>query len=73
LEKNPGRISLGRAVFVPVSPREMTSGTQMSVMGEREGTISGGRENGRGLLLLLGWKLSPRPFILSLFLFLFLF
>jgi hypothetical protein len=55
LEKNPGRISLGCAGFVPVSPGEMTSGTQMSVMGDRERVpFREEGKTGRGLLLLLG-------------------
>jgi hypothetical protein len=44
LEKNPGRISLRCAMFIPVSPGEMTSGTQMSVAGERERGYHFGRK-----------------------------
>jgi hypothetical protein len=61
-----GRITSGtRAVFISILLDGMTGGSSSSATGGgRDRTSSGKKENGPRLLLLLGWKLSPRPFLL---------
>jgi hypothetical protein len=61
-------------VFIPNSLGEMTSGTPCQRRErEGEGTVSRGRVNGPQAASVVGLKLSPRPFLLSPFLFSFLF